>query len=72
MVAYINSPRAPWKLIAGNNKRFVRIQTINTICKQLESALACPATPHRYLYGERPFWPHFGPVKKIRKIAISS
>ncbi len=39
MVAYTTSPAAPWKLIAGNNKRFARIQTIQTVCERLESAL---------------------------------
>lgn len=39
MVAYTNSEEASWTLIAGNNKRFARIQTIEQICKQLESVL---------------------------------
>ena len=39
MVAYTNPALAPWKLIAGNNKRFARIQTIQTICNRLETVL---------------------------------
>ncbi len=39
MVAYSDTPEAPWTLIAGNNKRFARIQTIEAICRRLEQAL---------------------------------
>ena len=39
MVAFTNTEEAPWTLIAGNNKRFARIQTIVQICRQLESVL---------------------------------
>ena len=39
MVAYTHSPTAPWKLIAGNDKRFARVQTLLTISERLESAV---------------------------------
>lgn len=39
MVAYTNSSHAPWKLVAGNNKRFARIQMIETICERLKAAV---------------------------------
>lgn len=38
MVAYTKET-SKWTLIAGNNKRFARIQTIHTICNTLEAAL---------------------------------
>ena len=39
MIALTGTPGAPWTLIAGNNKRYARIQTIRTICRALETAL---------------------------------
>ena len=39
MVAYTGGEGSEWTLIAGNNKRFARIQTIETVCKALEQAL---------------------------------
>ncbi len=39
MVAFTSNESAPWTLVAGNNKRFARIQTIETICDRLESVI---------------------------------
>ncbi len=39
MVAYTSPVNARWNLVSGNNKRFARIQTIETICERLEQIL---------------------------------
>ncbi len=39
MVAFTGGGDSPWTLIAGNNKRFARIQTIETICNCLERVI---------------------------------
>ncbi|MBT5706010.1 MAG: polyphosphate:AMP phosphotransferase [Verrucomicrobia bacterium] len=43
MVAYTSGKGTAWSLVSGNNKRFARIQTIETICERLESALKARA-----------------------------
>ena len=30
---------APWTLVAGNDKRYARIQILETVCRRLERAL---------------------------------
>ncbi len=39
MVGLTDSPAAPWILVAGNNKRHARIQSIRALCDRLERAL---------------------------------
>ncbi len=39
MVAHTSTARAPWTLVAGNNKRYARIQILKTLCKAIEAAL---------------------------------
>ena len=39
MVAHTSTEYAPWTLVAGNDKKFARIQILKTLCAQLESAL---------------------------------
>lgn len=39
MVARTSTRRAPWTLVAGNDKRFARIQILRTICDTLEKCL---------------------------------
>ncbi len=39
MIAFTGSETAAWTLVAGNNKRFARIQTIEAICERLEAVL---------------------------------
>ena len=40
MVARTHTPAAPWTLVEGNDKRFARLKVIETLCQQLEQALA--------------------------------
>ena len=40
MVARTHPPAAPWTLVEGNDKRFARLKVIETLCQQLEQALA--------------------------------
>lgn len=40
MVARTSTDFAPWTLVAGNDKRFGRLQVLKTICNRLETALA--------------------------------
>ena len=40
MVARTHIPAAPWTLVEGNDKRFARLKVIETLCQQLEQALA--------------------------------
>jgi polyphosphate:AMP phosphotransferase len=40
MVAHTSTSYAPWTLVAGNDKRYARIQILKVFCKQLEAALA--------------------------------
>ena len=39
MVARCDPPTAPWTLVAGNDKRFARVQILRTIVERLEGAL---------------------------------
>ncbi len=39
MVAHTSTEFAPWTLVAGNDKRFARVQIVKTLCKHLEAAL---------------------------------
>jgi polyphosphate kinase 2 (PPK2 family) len=39
MVARTGTPRAPWVLVSGNDKRYSRIQILETVCERLERAL---------------------------------
>jgi AMP-polyphosphate phosphotransferase len=39
MVARTSTGLAPWTLVAGNHKRFARIQVLKTVCRRLEQAL---------------------------------
>ena len=39
MVARCDPPEAPWTLVAGNDKRFARVQIVRTIVERLEAAL---------------------------------
>ncbi|HOP15492.1 MAG TPA: polyphosphate:AMP phosphotransferase [Gammaproteobacteria bacterium] len=39
MLARTNAQHAPWNLIAGNDKRFARIQVLETVVKSLRDAL---------------------------------
>ena len=39
MIGLTNTPHAPWTIVAGNNKKFARIQILQSICHQLEHAL---------------------------------
>lgn len=39
MVARCSTEYAPWTIVAGNDKKFARIQILTTICERLEQAL---------------------------------
>ena len=39
MVAHTSTVNAPWTLVAGNDKKFARIQILKTICQRLQEAL---------------------------------
>jgi len=39
MITRTSTTRAPWNIIAANDKRYARIQILKSICAQLESAL---------------------------------
>jgi polyphosphate kinase 2 (PPK2 family) len=39
MVARTSTDFAPWTLVAGNDKRFSRLQVLKTVCGRLEVAL---------------------------------
>jgi len=39
MVSRTSTHYAPWTLIAGNNKRFARIQVLKTFCQRMQDAL---------------------------------
>jgi polyphosphate:AMP phosphotransferase len=40
MVTHTSTSYAPWTLVAGNDKRYARIQILQTFCDALEAALA--------------------------------
>lgn len=39
MVVRTSTRAAPWVIVAGNDKRFARIQVLETVCRRLEKAL---------------------------------
>jgi polyphosphate kinase 2 (PPK2 family) len=39
MVVRTSTRGAPWVIVAGNDKRFARIQVLETVCRRLEKAL---------------------------------
>ena len=39
MVSRTSTRRAPWTLVAGNNKPYARIQILKTFCETMEQAL---------------------------------
>ena len=39
MVARTSTLQAPWTLVAGNDKKLARVQTLETFCKRLQEAL---------------------------------
>lgn len=39
MVAHTSTVRAPWTLVAGNDKKFARVQILSTLCHALEGVL---------------------------------
>jgi len=39
MVSRTSTSYAPWTLVAGNNKRFARIQVLKTFCQRMQDAL---------------------------------
>ena len=46
MVQFTSTAPAPWSLIAGNDKRFARVQVVQTFCDRLAAALGAEeATP---------------------------
>ena len=40
MVAHTSTALAPWTLVAGNDKKFARIQILDSLCSGLEAALS--------------------------------
>lgn len=40
MVARTSTPHAPWTLVAGEDKRFARVQILSTLCDRFQSAFA--------------------------------
>ena len=47
MVAHTSTARAPWTLVAGNDKKFARIQILRTLCKRLEAILDMKQVEYR-------------------------
>jgi polyphosphate kinase 2 (PPK2 family) len=39
MIARTSTPQAPWTLVAANDKRFARVQVVESLCTRLERAL---------------------------------
>lgn len=39
MVAHTSTEFAPWTLVAGNDKKFARVQIVKSLCQHLEAAL---------------------------------
>ena len=39
MVSHTSTRHAPWTLVAGNDKRYARVQILETFCSTLEKAL---------------------------------
>lgn len=46
MIGLTNTQNAPWTIVAGNNKKFARIQILRSICYQLEHALGGQGKNH--------------------------
>jgi AMP-polyphosphate phosphotransferase len=46
MIHHTNTPYAPWTIVAGNNKKFARIQILQSICSKLETALGGESGDH--------------------------
>lgn len=40
MVAHTSTTNAPWTLVSGNDKKFARIQILETLCRRLQESLA--------------------------------
>ena len=40
MVTHTSSEYAPWTLVAGNDKKYARIQILSNWCERLEAALS--------------------------------
>jgi polyphosphate:AMP phosphotransferase len=40
MVVHTSTRNAPWVIVAGNDKRFARIQVLEAVCRRLQKALA--------------------------------
>lgn len=43
MVTHTSTQDAPWTLVAGNDKKYARVQILETFCERLEAALAARA-----------------------------
>ena len=39
MVAHTSTGSAPWTLVAGEDKKFARVQILKALCRRLEDAL---------------------------------
>jgi len=39
MIARTSTVEAPWTLVAANDKRFARVQVVESLCRRLEQAL---------------------------------
>ena len=39
MVAHTSTVQAPWILVAGNDKKYARVEIINTVCNRLEAII---------------------------------
>ncbi len=37
MVAHTSTAKSPWNLVAGNDKKFARVEILNTVCENLNS-----------------------------------
>ena len=46
MIGLTHTQNAPWTIVAGNNKKFARIQILRSICHQLEDALGGQGENH--------------------------
>ena len=39
MVAHTSTQAAPWTLVPGNDKKFARLNILNTLCMEIEKNL---------------------------------
>ena len=46
MVERTSTPIAPWHLVPGNDKRYARVQVMETVCRTLERVLEKPEDPN--------------------------